>query len=170
MRSIIRTVFLAVTCSASSLAANAQDRTIPPPPEQPVLILHAKGSQVYLCQRVENSFQWVFTAPVARLFDDTGKEVATHGDGPIWTYQDSSSIQGVVQQKVPSPDAGSIPWLLLKAVNPARTGILTKVDFIRRSDTQGGIAPTTGCDADHVNVSARIPYTATYTFYSAAKP
>jgi len=52
-------------------------------------------------------------------------------------------------------------------VNPARTGILTTVDFIRRSDTHGGIAPTTGCDAQHVNENARIPYTATYTFYSA---
>jgi hypothetical protein len=170
MRSLTQTVFLAIICSAASLAANAQDRTIPPPPEQPILTLHAKGSQVYLCQRVENTFQWVFVAPVARLFDDSGHEVATHGDGPIWIYQDSSSIQGVVQQKVPSPDAGSIPWLLLKAVKPANSGVLTKVDFIRRADTQGGIAPTTGCDADHVDVSARVPYTATYTFYSAAKP
>ena len=169
MRSMIRTVFLATTCSALSIVAKAQDKTLPPPPEQAILTLHAKGSQIYLCQHTENSYQWIFIAPAARLFDDTGNEVATHGDGPIWNYQDSSSIQGVVLQKIPSPDAGSIPWLLLKAINPARTGILTQVDFIRRSDTHGGIAPTTGCDADHVDANARVPYTATYTFY-ATKP
>jgi hypothetical protein len=167
MRSTIRTVTLATTFSALSLAASAQDKTIPPPPQQPILTLHAKGSQIYLCQRNENAYQWLFTAPAARLFDDTGNEVATHGDGPVWNYQDSSSIQGVVQVKVPSPDPASIPWLLLKAVNPARSGILTKVDFIRRSDTQGGIAPTTGCDEGHAGAVARVPYTATYTFYSA---
>jgi hypothetical protein len=164
---MIRTVSLVTTFSALTLAANAQDRTIPPPPQQPILTLHAKGSQIYLCQRNENSYQWLFTAPVARLFDDAGNEVATHGDGPVWNYQDSSSIQGIVQVKVPSPDPASIPWLLLKAVNPARSGILTKVDFIRRSDTQGGIAPTTACDEAHAGAVARVPYTATYTFYSA---
>ncbi len=44
---------------------------------------------------------------------------------------------------------------------------MTKVEFIRRSDTHGGIAPLTGCDSQHLNISARVPYTATYTFYSA---
>jgi hypothetical protein len=168
MQSLIRTVVLAaICCSALSIAEKAQDKTVPSPPEQAILTLHAKGSQIYLCQRVDSSFQWTFIAPAARLFDDAGNEVATHGDGPTWNYQDSSSIQGVVLQKVPSPDAGSVPWLLLKAINPARTGILTKVDFIRRSDTHGGVAPATGCDADHIDADARVPYTATYTFYSA---
>lgn len=169
MRSSVRTILLSALCIAFASTALAQDQTQPPPSEHPILTLHATGSQIYVCQRVDSAFQWVFFAPTARLFNDANTEVATHGDGPIWNYQDSSSIQGVVLQKIPSPDAGSIPWLLLKAINPARTGILTKVDFIRRSDTHGGIAPTTGCDADHVDANARVPYTATYTFY-ATKP
>jgi hypothetical protein len=167
MRSSARKFVLTVLCVTFASVARSQDRTIPPPPQHPILTLHAIGSQSYACQRVNNSFQWVYVAPVARLFDESGNEVATHGDGPTWNYQDSSSIQGVVQEKSLSPDADSIPWLLLKAVNPARTGILTTVDFIRRSDTHGGIAPTTGCDADHLYAGARIPYTATYTFYTA---
>jgi hypothetical protein len=44
---------------------------------------------------------------------------------------------------------------------------MTKVEFIRRSDTHGGTAPSTGCDAEHLNAIVRVPYTATYTFYSA---
>jgi hypothetical protein len=44
---------------------------------------------------------------------------------------------------------------------------MTRVEFIRRSDTHGGASPTTGCDAHHLNAVSRVPYTATYTFYSA---
>jgi hypothetical protein len=91
----------------------------------------------------------------------------THGDGPVWNYEDGSSIQGVLAAKSNAPDQGSIPWLLLKAVNPTRTGILTTVEFIRRSDTHGGVAPVTGCDAAHQGELARVPYTATYTFYTS---
>jgi hypothetical protein len=167
MRSSVRTILLSALCIAFASTALAQDQTQPPPSEHPILTLHATGSQIYVCQRVDSAFQWVFFAPTARLFNDANTEVATHGDGPIWNYQDGSSIQGIVQQKSPSPDAGSIPWLLLKAANPQRTGILTTVDFIRRSDTHGGIAPTTGCDADHQGDFTRSPYTAVYTFYSA---
>jgi len=154
---------------ASGVPAHSQvtDRTIPPSPEHPILTLHATGSQIYGCQSVDGAFQWVFSAPAARLFDDSGKEVATHGDGPVWVYQDGSAIHGVVQQKLPSPDPGSIPWLLLKAARPERSGLLTTVDFIRRSDTQGGVAPASGCDAQHLGAVVHVPYTATYTFYSA---
>lgn len=167
MRSFALKVLLVALCLSFSFIAQAQDRTQPPPGQNPVLTLHATGSQIYACQRVDNAFRWVFVAPAARLFDDTGNEVGTHGDGPTWNYQDSSSIQGVVVQTSPSPDAGSVPWLLLKAANPQRTGVLTKVDFVRRSETHGGIAPTTGCDSEHQGALARVPYTALYTFYSA---
>jgi hypothetical protein len=44
---------------------------------------------------------------------------------------------------------------------------MARAEFIRRSDTHGGIAPATGCDAKHLNTVSRVPYTATYTFYSA---
>ena len=157
---------IAAICIVFASIANAQDATVPPPSQHPILTLQAIGSQVYSCQSVDGKFQWAFIAPVARLFDNSGNEVATHGEGPIWTYQDSSSIQGVVQKKS-SPDASSIPWLLLKAVSPSGSGTMTRVEFIRRSDTHGGIAPTTGCDAQHLNAVSRVPYTATYTFYSA---
>jgi hypothetical protein len=39
--------------------------------------------------------------------------------------------------------------------------------LIHRLDTVGGIAPTTGCDADHVGAVARVDYTTTYVFYRA---
>ena len=170
MQSLGTRFFLAATCCAAlagTLCAQVPDATLPPATEHPVLTVSGRGSQIYSCQQVGSAFQWVFQAPVARLFDDAGNEVGTHANGPTWTYQDSSSIQGVRVTSVPSPDDTSIPWLLLKATAPQRNGLLTTVEFIRRSDTKGGAAPTAGCDAVHTGQLARVPYTATYTFYSA---
>jgi Protein of unknown function (DUF3455) len=148
-------------------AAAAQNPTDPPPSQHPVLTVTGKGVQIYACQLVANAPQWVFQAPDASLFDASGAKVGVHGAGPSWRYLDGSTVKGEVVAKNASPEATAIPWLLLKAVNEDDTGVLAKVEFIRRSDTHGGIAPATGCDSQHLNTSARVPYTATYTFYSA---
>ena len=147
-------------------AAQTPASTLPPATQHPILTVQGRGAQVYRCEGVGTTFQWTFRAPVARLFDAHDREVGTHGDGPTWTYQDASSIGGKVLAKT-SPDPASVPALLLQAVDPKRSGVLTPVEYIRRSDTHGGLAPATGCDAAHEGDLARIPYTATYTFYSA---
>jgi hypothetical protein len=167
MRSVIRTILLLTTCSAFSLVAQAQDHTQPPPDQRPILTVTGKGVQIYTCQQASASPQWIFQAPEAILTDSSGTPVGAHGAGPIWKSKDGSTVKGEVLQKSASPDPGAIPWLLLKATSPTGSGVMSHVEYIRRSDTHGGIAPSTSCDAGHVNASARIPYTATYTFYSA---
>jgi hypothetical protein len=159
-----------VLAAALSLAAGAlaQNPTTPPPSQHPMLTVTGKGVQIYTCQQSAAQPQWVFQAPEATLIDASGNPVGTHGAGPIWKSNDGSSIKGELLQKAASPDASSIPWLLLKGISPSGSGIMTRVEYIRRSDTHGGAAPTTGCDAKHLNTLARVPYTATYTFY--AKP
>jgi hypothetical protein len=166
MPSLVRTLLLLATCSPLACPAQVPDVTHPPANQHAILTVRGRGSQIYNCQPVGNALQWVFQAPVARLFDTSGNEVGTHGDGPIWNYQDSSAIGGSLLAKTPSPE-GSIPWLLFKAVNPQRTGLLTTAEFISRSDTKGGIAPSTDCDAAHQGQLNYVPYTATYTFYSS---
>jgi hypothetical protein len=172
MRNPVRLLCLLTACVpfGSPLVGQSPDATLPPSSQHAVLTVQGRGAQIYGCQPVNGSFQWVFQAPVARLFDQSGAEVGTHADGPTWTLQDSSSIQGVLMSKQPSPDPANIPWLLLKAARPQRTGLLSSVEMIRRSETQGGIAPAAGCDATHKGDLARVPYTATYTFYSSAGP
>lgn len=109
----------------------------------------------------------MFQAPEATLVDtQTGSPVGTHGAGPTWTWKDGSSVKGEVAQKVPSPDADSIPWLLLRAKPASQPGALASVVWVRRSDTRGGTAPTSGCDAGHEGTTTRVRYTATYTFYT----
>ncbi len=163
-----RTRFL-LTLGASLFAtvAIAQNPTEPPPSQHPILTVTGKGVQIYTCQQTTTGPQWVFQAPEANLTDASGNLVGTHGAGPIWRSRDGSTVKGDVLQKSASPEAGAIPWLLLKAVNPTGPGIMARVEFIRRSDTHGGTAAANGCDVQHLATSARIPYTATYTFYSA---
>lgn len=146
-------------------AALAQNPTTPPPTQRPILTVTGKGVQIYTCQQSAAGAQWVFQAPEAALIDGSGQPVGTHGAGPIWKSNDGSTVKGELLQK--SPEATSIPWLLLKAASPSGSGIMTRVEYIRRSDTSGGSSPTTGCDAQHLNAVSRVPYTATYTFYSA---
>lgn len=139
----------------------------PPADVVPAFITEGRGVQIYRCSEKDAAYQWVFEAPEATLFDPgTHQQVATHGAGPSWTWKDGSAIVGNVLQKTPSPDPGSIPWLLLEAHTTGTTvGALTPITRVRRSDTHGGNAPGVGCDAAHANTVTRIPYTATYTFY-----
>lgn len=126
--------------------------------------------QVYTCSRQNEKLLWVFQAPAATLFNAANEAVGEHSAGPVWKWKDGSAIQGTVVRKQPSPTPESIPWLLLSAA-PANSvrGTLTPVTWVRRSATQGGNPPTTGCDASHEQAIARVAYSATYTFYAKAK-
>jgi hypothetical protein len=76
-------------------------------------------------------------------------------------------VQGELMASKPAPESGSIPWLLLRAKPASASGKLASVAFIRRTDTHGGVAPSTGCqDPADVGQTSRIPYTAAYTFYT----
>ena len=158
---------LILSATLFATAATAQNSTTPPPTQHPILTVTGKGVQIYTCQQSAAGPQWVLQAPEARLIDASGNPVNTHDAKPIWKSNDESTVKDEILQKSPSPENASIPWLLLKAVNPSGSGIMTRVEFIRRSDTHGGASPTTGCDAQHLNAVSRVPYTATYTFYSA---
>jgi hypothetical protein len=157
---------LAATLFIVTVAA-AQNSTDVPTSQHAILTVTGKGVQIYTCQQVVGAFQWIFQAPEATLLNAAGVPVGTHAAGPIWRSNDGSGVKGDLLQKSASPDPGAIPWLLLKGASPTGSGIMTKIEFIRRFDTHGGTAPTNGCDAQHLNTVSRVPYTATYTFYSA---
>ncbi len=130
-----------------------------------------RGVQIYGCSAgTDGSYSWAFKNPEAALTEpSSGKLLGTHGKGPTWTWNDGSAITGTVLAKTPSPEVHSIPWLLLKTQSVgAAKGKLSEVGLVRRSETRGGEAPSTGCDARHVNSTLRVPYSATYTFYTVA--
>ncbi|HEX7844800.1 MAG TPA: DUF3455 domain-containing protein, partial [Chitinophagaceae bacterium] len=63
----------------------------------------------------------------------------------------------------PSPDAGSIDWLLLKPkAGTTPTGIFADVDYIQRIATKGGKAPLTAPAS--INETVDVKYKTVYRF------
>jgi hypothetical protein len=151
---------------AAALTMNAQQTAWsidPPTGAHVVLEAHGKGVQIYTC----DGTKWLLKAPDAKLLDASGKVIGSHSAGPTWTLADGGHVQGELIASKPSPEANSIPWLLLRAKAGSATGSLATVAYIRRTETQGGVAPTSGCQsAAEAGKTAQVPYTATYTFYS----
>jgi hypothetical protein len=144
------------------------DITVPPGATL-LRTVEGRGFQVYGCAGSGEAFQWTLLRPEAVLIDlGSGEQMGTHGEGPVWTWKDGSSVKGVVEQKLASPEAGAVPWLLLKTtpVEPGGSGAMARVSWVRRSATHGGAAPAEGCDAAHEGATTRIPYKALYSFYS----
>jgi Protein of unknown function (DUF3455) len=132
--------------------AAAQSDVRAPEGQNAVLTVMGKGVQIYACLNA----QWVFQAPEATLFDGDGKQIGTHSAGPVWKLGDGRSVKGQVVAKRDAPGSGNIPWLLLKGDG--------SFEYIRRSETRGGVAPEASCAAGK---SLRVEYSATYTFYSS---
>jgi len=165
--------FLLIVASLASLslvhskAQEAPPQLKPPDNERLLLKVHAKGDQIYSCASMNGQFAWNFKAPDAQLFDDDGKLFGKHFAGPSWEISDGSKVVGKLAVNSPSPDADSIPWLLLRVVDhsgPAG-GRLSPVTSIQRLNTKGGKAPANGCDAAHDGQEVRVPYSADYYFY-----
>jgi Protein of unknown function (DUF3455) len=133
--------------------------------------LLADGVQIYTCKtKADNSgSEWVFKAPEATLSDEAGTKVGTHGAGPFWAALDGSRVTGEVKVKLNSSDPNAIPWLLLATKSVGTEGLVAKTAYIQRLDTVGGKAPSDGCVKDTLEREVRVPYTANYYFYEAAK-
>ena len=163
-------VAAAILIGTGLFAARADQSAVAPPPgSAQVLELVADGVQIYTCEAKEGGFRWSFKAPEANLFDKEGRQVGTHFAGPTWKLDDGSDVVGEVMAKADAAEPGAIQWLLLRVKSHQGSGALSPVAYIRRAETKGGTTPSTGCDASHVSQQARMRYSATYQFFSAAK-
>jgi hypothetical protein len=137
----------------------------PPAGHKATLSVHAKGDQIYQCAPNNNGYAWILKAPDATLFDDRGNSVGNHYEGPVWEYK-GSQVAGRVLKKLDVAPASTIPWLLVEVTSHQGRGFLSNVSFINRIHTHGGLAPKSGCDANHPGAEKRIAYTADYIFYA----
>ena len=157
MRPILVLAALAVTAGSGRAA------------DQPAAIeLRGDGVQIYRCAAAGAGFAWRLLGPEATLTTAGGEPAGRHYAGPSWQAPDGSIVVGEVLVASPSPQAGSIPWLLLRAKSHAGDGRFGAVGFIARTRTEGGAAPASGCDADHIATETRVAYSATYTLFPAA--
>jgi hypothetical protein len=139
------------------------DNLRPPSNETPTLQAHAVGDQIYVC----DGSSWILSRPDAKLFAGSGKQVGLHFAGPAWEYSDGSRVMAKPVATA-TPNADSIPWLLLKATDHQGEGAMKRVTSTQRLSTKGGRAPVTGCDAQHKGQEARSHYTARYLFYTGS--
>jgi hypothetical protein len=139
----------------------------PPAGNELAFHLRGVGVQIYTCSaNPSGAAAWGLTAPEANLYDARGALAGTHYAGPTWESKDGSKVVGT-RLAAASPDPTAIPWLLLGAASHSGDGRMEEVTYIQRLHTIGGLAPTDGCDADHLGAVARVSYEADYCFYEA---
>jgi hypothetical protein len=176
---------------AAPPAAHAQIVTPPPVPEEIEVPAHnvafllgrGVGTQNYECQPVASigRVDWVLFTPQATLFGEQDEQLTTHfnspnpGEGGIVvraTWQDSLDTSRVWAKAIAlaTVNSDAIAWVLLQVVGtqvgPTGGTTLSGTTFIQRLNTEGGLAPATGCDQPtDVGKRAFMPYTADYFFY-----
>jgi len=149
--------------AAAPAAAAVPEAIAVPPGNMLSSAFAALGTQNYKC----TSGAWALVEPAASLAglsrNPVGAQAAIHYRGPTWqSALDGSAIEGT--KIAESPVAGSIPELLLQAKNPRGNGVFTRVTFIHRLRTTGGVAPAGTCTEGQERA---VRYTAEYRFYVA---
>jgi hypothetical protein len=153
-----------------------------PATEEPFLLGRGVGTQNYVCQSGASlgRVAWTLFTPQATLFSDDAEQLTTHffslnpeEPGIVRvTWEDSRDTSTIwarlLKAETVNPDA--IAWLKLevvgKRVGPTGGATLFGTTFVQRLNTQGGLAPETGCDnPQDIGRKAFIPYTADYFFY-----
>ena len=154
----------------SESAPDVPDAIAVPAELQPVLMVHAKGSQVYTCQAgTDGKFEWVLKGPEAELKDRKDKVIGEHVAGPTWKLKDGSEITAKAVAHVDSLDPDSVPWLLLEVVSNSKKGALADVTKVQRVHTHGGKSGNDACDEGHKGTETKSDYTADYYFFAPAK-
>jgi hypothetical protein len=130
------------------------------------------GFQIYTW----NGTSWGGAIPEATLFDDEGNVVALHFGvfttdghfiGPAWQSNSGSQVVGKLPPAQLVVNIDAIPWLRLEPLSTEGPGVFADTTFIQRVNTIGGKSPKT--NGSFVGQVARVPYTADYFFYRAAK-
>jgi hypothetical protein len=132
---------------------------------------HAEGFQVYQCTAdATGATSFSFFAPRADLVDADGNLVVKHFGGveanlPAGVYWQSVNDGSFVHagHAVTAPNDGAIPLVRLTTLDTAGTGILSRVAFVQRLNTVGGVQPAGPCAP--VGALTPVPYSADYFFY-----
>jgi len=175
-----------------ALPQRAQAQTVTPPVvptelEVPAgnhafLLGRGAGTQNYACQPAASlgRVAWTLFTPQATLFSDQNEQLITHFASPNpdepgivrVTWEDSRDTSTIWARLLKSATVNldAIAWLKLEVVGrrvgPTGGDTLFGTTFVQRLNTEGGLAPVTGCDnPQDIGRKAFIPYTADYFFY-----
>jgi hypothetical protein len=122
------------------------------------------GKQVYDC--VGGKYPTSPREPIAGLVSTRGVPTGIHGAGPFWASFDGSKVigNGAAAASVPQTGTNNVAWLRVPTASTAgQGGVFSKVAFIQRTDTRGGVAPTTPCT---VPSTVSVDYSTYYVFWA----
>jgi hypothetical protein len=149
---------------ATSSAQQIQESDLPAPLQVPAgnkleVSLDGSGVQIYRCAKAV----WSLLEPAATL-SDHGQPVGLHFKGPIWVSTVDGSEVGAAPVATVNQD-GAIPELLLKANQTQGEGTFSRVTYVQRLRTKGGVSPSGTCPD---GAQQALPYTAVYRFWMAS--
>jgi len=136
----------------------------------------------------DSGFAFQLFTPQATLFADNEKQIITHYFSPnpdeggkirvtwqdshdtstVWAFATGAATTATDPQFV---RPGAVAWLRLQVVGrqtgPIGSNKLGPTTFIQRLNTDGGLAPSTGCSSSaDVGHEEFVPYTADYFFFT----
>ena len=159
---------LALAACAGDMRAPEAPQAVTPPAGKYAMIALGVGEITYECRPragAADTFEWVFVAPVATLYDRNKKVVGRYYGGPAWEANDGSKVTGKQLAVTPAAGPQHIPLQLVQA-NPATgAGAMSGVTYIQRLNTMGGVAPTATCTKATAGAKQQVPYQADYVFY-----
>lgn len=167
---MLKKLLYVAVCLPALVCAEAElpDAIKVPGGHQAFLSVHAQGEQIYQCQGKDGGYLWQIQAPDARLYDDQGRIVGKHYEGPVWEYREGSRVQGKILARFDKSVESAIAWLLVEIVGHRGHSVFAETRYIQRINTQGGLPPDSGCDGNHLGREKRVAYTADYVFYRPA--
>lgn len=152
---------------SASPAPIAPDAKIAPPAgSRAALQLHARGAQVFRCERDASGWYWAFREPQAQLLDASDRPVGRHGAGFSFEHADGSRLAGQLSAWQDAPGgAGDLKWLLI-ATRASGAGAFAGVTHVQRINTRGG-EPLAGCTPAQANQSLRVPFESDFVFFKS---
>ncbi len=157
-------------CAGTMRAPDAPQAVMPPTGSKYAMTAAGVGEITYECRSkagAADTFEWVFVAPVATLYDRNKKVVGKYYAGPTWEASDGSKVAGKQLAVAPASGPQHIPLQLVQASaqTATGTGMMSDVAYIQRLNTMGGIAPTAPCNSSTAGGKQQVPYQADYVFY-----
>ena len=126
--------------------------------------LVGRGVQQFQCAKDKNGRYWKFVAPKVSLTDSNGREVLVQGADFTFTAHDGSVLTSKIVKWADSRDRENVRNVLFETTGHGKTGVLTGVRWVKRTEGKGGM-PLTTCSASQYGTFLQVPFTARYTFY-----
>lgn len=155
---------LSLIALLSGCAGTGPSPEIASPSSNQVFSLEASGEQLFKCTRDTQGWYWKFVSPNAYLFDPaTNQAVIKHGYRFGFNHQDGSRLSARIIKIHRLPD--HLPEALFVTQSTPTPGALHDIAYVQRTKCHGGL-PKTPCTAQKKDTILRVPYSATYIFFS----